>query len=1158
MLQLFCLGSPQIKLSPTAFQPTLTPKALALFVYLSVTQQAHRRDTLADLLWSETNNKQARTNLRYLLPEVRRQLDDYLVITPQTIAFQRQSPYWLDVELLRTTLAVSPVTLTTPALQAALDLYQGEFLAGFTVRNAPVFEEWVTSQREELHTSVVQGLYALAERYLEQENMAAGLATTQRLLFLEPWHEAGHRLQMQFLAATGQRGAAIEQYHQLRQRLADELGVDLTEVTRDLYLQIIHGKLPVGKVGVLSDRPLLVANAPSSGVAANAAADRSARTPSHNLPLQLTPFIGRQQEVADLSAKVLASDSQLITLVGEGGIGKTRLALAVAQAILDFGFWILDSGPEYTEKPKSESQNCSTIRLSSPKSAAHERPKFPDGLWFVSLSGITGEGDLTELLAVAVAQAIGLQFIGHRPLLTQLLTYLRDKALLLLFDNAEHLLPAVADFLIELLQGSRQTTILVTSRHILNLQAEFVWRVTGLPVPPHPDLTTLAPADLTGYSSILLFVERASRFNRNFQLTAANGAAVAAICRLVEGLPLAIELAAALTKQYSCRELYTALQRDYTILATTFVDLSPRHRSIQAMLDYSWRFLHADEARTLAACSLFFGGFTRSAAMAVAGATPALLTKFVDHSLLQVHEGRFLMHELVRHYAAAQLDQFPEERHAGLAHHAAYYMALLHGSEATLLTAFDAQSALQNELDNVRTAWLWSAAQHNLDLLAMGVESLQSFYRLAGLHREAIYLLEMALAAVRQRLAASVDLADPVARPARQLLARLLCHIAQFYRRAGGVETGERLAQEALTVGQQVNAPALQGLAYHELARLAQVRSDFPTMYTLAEQGCTQARRAGLPQLTAECLNDLGIAVSSCMHPRFAIPHFHEALHGLRDGTNRYLEARVLGNLGFFYLSCHEYQLAYRYLPQTLALQHLLQDREGSMITQIFLGDLWMAIGAYDQAQQEYEQALTTVQTIHNPYWKSWLHISYAHLQYLRGDLTAAHNACTSAQQIVQQGKSHVQTQWILIDLGYILTDQGDWQAARHCYEQAIALQAGVDWSYRTADAHAGLAALLLAQGEIAAALVHVEAALTDLKQKGIAVAKEPFRIYLACVRVLQAAGDPRAVDVLRTAAQLLQVIADPLEDAALRQAFLEKVVVNRHLRAAAQAAGVI
>ena len=1130
LLTLQFLGPPQLHLQGQELNDQISGRPLALLTYLVVTGLPHTRDLLADLLWTDLDNQQARNNLRYLLPELRKLFGGYLTVTTKSISFNRTQPYFLDIEVLRTTVTTTE-TISSQQLQAAVDLYRGEFLTGFTIRHAPVFEEWVTMQRANMRQLLLQGLYTLAECYRAENNFVAGLSTTQRLLHLDPWHEAGHRLQMQFLAARGQHSRAIEQYYDLRQKLAQELGIEPATETHQLYIQLSRGELPAQNI---APPPLSLA-----GFNTPLVAPPTLPAIKHNLPGQLTTFIGRRGEITELRASLLATNHRIITLIGEGGVGKTRLALTVAQSIVDLSVALAATAEQIGP-------------LSLHRDDRHPTAKFPDGIWFIPLAGITADDKYGDHLTGTVAQAIGLHFSGHQPLLVQLLTYLRSKALLLLFDNAEHLLPTFNDFLVQLLQHCPKLVTLVTSRHILNLQAEYIWRVAGLPVPPPEQAALLPPASVQIYSSVALFIERANRINRDFQLTQENQTAISAICHLLAGIPLALELAAALTKHYTCSELYTTLQYNYTVLTSNFADLAPRHRSIGAVLDYSWQFLTAEQARMLAACAIFTGGFTRAAAVKILETTPTVLTSLVDQSLLQVNDERFTLHELVRQYAATQLAQTPERQHTVLGRHAAYYLELLHSLEMALLGQVEAQAIVQSELDNIRAAWRWSIDQGNTALTALGLESLQSFYRLAGLYREAIHLLEMAITAVRQALAVAPN------PQLNHLLARLLCHTAQFYRRAGEVETGETLAQEALCIGRQLADAALLGFAYHELARLAQVRSDFLKMYQLAELGCVEARQAGLPQLIAECLNDLGVAVSSCMHPLTAIPHFYEAQQCLQGGTNRYLEARIAGNLGFFHLSCHEYHLAHRYLRQAATLQDYLQDRESSMITQLFLGDLATALGFYEQAQHAYGQVLVSMQTIHNPYWKSWLYASYSHLYYLCGDAVAAQAAHTQARAIMQQSRSHVEEQWLLIDLGHILASLHDWEGARDCYQKAIACHQETNWVYRTADAHAGMAALLLAQNEVAAALPYSEAALAIVSRQGLAAAKEPFRVYWTSVCVLKANNDPHAVDVLRTASQLLQATMTKLDDKTLRQSFIEKVTINRQLYAAGQDAGMV
>lgn len=1117
-LDVKCFGIPQILRDQAPLTPPLGGKALALLLYLAVTGQPQSRDKLADLFWREQSNQGARNNLRYVLPELRKAAGDHLLITPHIIAFDRSQPYTVDSERFRHTLTAALDTVPTAELQAVLALYHGDFLAGFRIRNAPIFEEWVTRQQEELRALAIGGLYHLAERYYKAANYTDGLAASQRLLNHEPWHEAGHRLQMQLLASSGQRSAALAQYDRCRTILAAELGIEPEATTTTLYEQMRCGKFPNQDLKRGADKKVLLADFTLSAPLLVAPALL------HNLPGNLTPFFGREAEIQQASALLADAHYRLITLVGEGGSGKTRLALAVAQTILN-------SDLASPETPKAKNQ----------------KRRFPDGIWFVPLSGLTVTADLSDQLANAVAQAIGWQFNGSGALLTQLLTYLHDKALCLLFDNAEHLLPGLADFLISILQGSAQSTLLVTSQHSLNLQAEFVWHVNGLPIPPDDGLTPLTPDELSAYSSSALFIERASRLNRNFQLTAATRPAVAAICRQVEGLPLAIELAAALTKQYSCPDLYMALRRDYTVLAADFADLPPRHRSIHAMLDYSWQFLSPDEARTLAACAIFVGGFTLAAAALVANATPAVLTVLMDHSLLQRHGERFVMHNLVHQYAATQLAHSPDYQQAAK-RHAAYYINLLHALEGALLVTVEAQQTVQNELDNVRAAWRWSSAQADLTLLDKGAESLHCFYYLTGLYREGIHLLEAAISALSQ-------VVRTTAVQPQRLLAKLSCYIAHLYRRSGAWDNGERIARTALSLSQQLADPTLQGVANHELARLAYVRGNFSLMYELAEQGYAQARQSHLPQLIAECLNDLAIAVSMCNGPLAAISHFHAALEVLQTTANRVLEAFIYVNLGFFYLACQQYQDGHNYLQQGIALQRLLQMRGGIIMPLLYLGDLWTALGLYQAAQQQYAQVMVLVQAIHSPYSKSCLHTSYGRLQHLCGEPRAALSSYESARELAQQSGLAVQEEWALVYQGHALMELGEMAAARDSYQQAIMLHKTGNWIYRTADAHAGLAALLLATNEVAAAVTHSEAALAFLAQYGLAGAREPFLVYWTAARVFQAAGDPRAAAILHSACQQLQEIAGTITDETVRQSFLSHVEVNRRLIAMAPAA---
>lgn len=857
-----------------------------------------------------------------------------------------------------------------------------------------------------------------------------------------------------------------------------------------------------------------------------------------NLPSPLTSLVGRTYELAALAEKLQDDVYRCVSLIGPGGIGKTRLAVAVG---------------------------------------AQLQEAFPDGVWLVELGGLAPTtpteppAQLQDRLATAIGQALRLAFFGATPPTEQVANHLAAKRALLILDSFEHLVAGAA-WLPTLLAAAPRLRLLVTTRHRLPLQSQLAYPLEGLSVPPAVVANERSATHLLAqYAGVQLFVERAESTGLPLPLDQATVAAVGGICRFVEGSPWAIELAVTLLDQHAPAAILATIQQNYRLLTTPLLDVPMRQRSAEAVFRTAWALLTPTEAQTLACCAVFRGGFTLEAAQTVAEATAATLEALVHKSLLSSSgPARYAMHDLVRQFAAEQLAQAPQAQSAIFARHAAYYIELLQGQETELANDVNALKKLQNELDNIRAAWQWSTDQGQLALLEKGAGSLQDFYRLAGIYAEALQLLAAALSPVRQAIALSQTATErrfpSDGTGAQRLLARLLGYMAQFYRlyrRTDEVKQGERCAQEALTLGQTLADPALQALACHELARLADAQSDYATMGLWAARACTQARQANLPQLTAECLNDLGIAVGNNTQPLAGIPYFQEALACLYAQPNRVLEVRITGNLGRFYLSGHEYQAAYQHfqqsrnLRQSHNLQRLLQYRENNLLTQIFYGDLWMALGAYPQAQQEYAQGFTLVQARRTAYWASWLHASYGRLQHLCGDPAAAQTTCRLARQIAQEDGQRFVEQWALINLGHALADLGELTAAGHCYHQAIAAHQAGNWLFRLPDAHAGWAAVLLAQNAATAALSHVETALTLLARQGLAAAGEPFWVYWTCVRVLDAAGDSRAQSVLATAYQTLQARATQLVDAQLHQSFLQTVAANRQLIAAAHAAAI-
>ena len=478
-------------------------------------------------------------------------------------------------------------------------LYRGEFLQQFFLVDSNEFEEWALLQRENLHQRVLEAHTYLANFYELHGDFQSAQRHALRQLELDPWREEAHRQMMRVLALDGQRSAAIVQYETCKRVLADELDVEPSAETRELFEKIRLDTLKPKTDRLSQDLP----------------------TPIHNLPIQLTPFVGREAELAHLRQLITDPECRCITLVGPGGMGKTRLAVQAAENHLN---------------------------------------EFAHGAAFVPLASV---GSIAGVIP-AIANAIKFTFFGPSDPKEYLLGYLLEKQMLLVVDNLEHLLGEtpleenVADLLIEILQQSPGIKLLVTSREALNLQEEWIFEVHGL------DFPTAAKKDgVGGFDAVTLFAQRARHAFPNFDLNEGNRMDVAHICQLVEGMPLAIELAATWMRTLSPAEISVEIESSLDFLSTTVRDLPERHRSIRVVFDRSWQMISPEEQQVLRYLSVFRGGFQRQAAEKVAGATLSNLSTLVNRTLLRrTAAGRYDLHELVRQYTRINLRLIPRPK----------------------------------------------------------------------------------------------------------------------------------------------------------------------------------------------------------------------------------------------------------------------------------------------------------------------------------------------------------------------------------------------------------------------------------------------------------------------------------------------------------------
>jgi predicted ATPase len=368
--------------------------------------------------------------------------------------------------------------------------------------------------------------------------------------------------------------------------------------------------------------------------------------------------------LAELSHLIVQPDCHLLTIIGPGGVGKTQLALTVA--------------------------------------AACDRA-FLHGVCFVPLAPLT----TSEFIVPAIAHALNFSTSGPAEPKTQLLNYLHEKELLLVLDNLEHLLSDIS-MLAEILRSTLRVKLLATSRERLNLQGEWVFELHSLPTP-----TLGQTEEIEKISAVQLFLNAAQRQRFGFTLTEQNREDVARICRLVDGMPLGLELAAAWTHVLSCQEIANEIEGSLDFLTVPARDRPERHRSLRAVFDHSWRLLGAEEQRALRQLSVFRGSFGREAAEQVAGATLPILSALTDKSLLhRTDAGRYDLHELIRQYSALKLNEAHEETDTRQRHFD-YYLSLVESAAPHLTTAEWKPwlDRLEAEHDNLRTALGWCQVQ---------------------------------------------------------------------------------------------------------------------------------------------------------------------------------------------------------------------------------------------------------------------------------------------------------------------------------------------------------------------------------------------------------------------------------------------------------------
>ncbi len=663
----------------------LPQKAAALLVYLARTRQRESREVLAELLWTDQPPERAASSLRVVLSQLRVALPDLLLTDRQTVEINPEYPLTLDASILddiardaerewNAARTLSDVLLQQ--VEDAVGLYTGDFLFGFTAPNADAFEDWLGIERQALHTRAIQAVTYLVTEYERRAEPTKATHWAKRWVQLDDLNEEAHRALMRLLASAGERSAALEQFEVCRRTLRDQLEIEPASETLRLRDRIRTGEF-----------------APSAKTA-----------PPHNLTRQPTPFIGRDAELLKIRELLADPACQLLTILGAGGMGKTRLALRAAEEQIG---------------------------------------QFTHGVYVVSLTAL----DDARLLPQLISEALKLPFPGSADLFDQLTFYLSDKHMLLVLDNFEHLLDG-ALLLARILEAAPGVKLLVTSQERLNLREEWLFPLEGMPYPAAS--LDLSVADLETYPATRLLVQHIRRINPAFAASE-NIQAIVRLCRLVEGMPLALELAATWTRVSSLDEIAAQVATNFELLSSPARNIPERQRSILATFERAWQTLTPDEQNVFMRLSVFRDAFDLEAAQAVAGASVPTLLQLVEKSLIRRSDTRqFDYHELVRRYAETKLNDSAESeqtRHLHLFHILDLVLACV--KKLSSSERVEGMRRLIDILDDVRAALEWSlTCADNPDYALRLATAMFGFWQARGDFTEAGQWLERA---IRQR-----------------------------------------------------------------------------------------------------------------------------------------------------------------------------------------------------------------------------------------------------------------------------------------------------------------------------------------------------------------------------------------------------------------------
>jgi predicted ATPase/DNA-binding SARP family transcriptional activator len=1011
-------------------------KVRALLVYLALEAGTpHQRSTLITLLWPEFSKSAGLANLRKTLFYLRGTLDEIAAGTSQSLlTIDRQTvqftPTNFTVDAIQFEQLLAEVAQHSHShlhncvdclacLKQAELLFRGELLPGFGLADATMFEEWLLFKREQLQQQAILVLQHLSAIYEQKSNYERVEKYANRLLLLDPYHEKAIRQLMRALTKTDRRSGALQIYDRLADRLQADIGVLPQERTSQLYQQISEGML---------FEPTKIA------------------PKLHHFPIQFTPFLGRKDDLAQVTNLILNEGRRMLTIVGAGGIGKTRLAIEVAKQAVN-------------------------------------NTRFVDGIYYIHLSAVVDGEDLPA----TIATTLSLVPRTNTPLLNQILDFLKEKKCLLLMDNFEHLVGHEA-FIVKLLTAAPELAVLVTSRQPLYLHGEQQVRLDGLAYPKDwgDEQETNLTIQIEAFDAVRFFVQSARLVQPDFAISPTNRSAIVHVCHLTQGSPLALEIAANWVRIMNVATIAETIRGSIDFLASPIQNIPNRHRSISRVFDYSWHLLTPHEQLTLAKASIFLEPFKLATAVAVLETTANEIAMLLDKSLLQSPAvGSYRLHELLRQYAMSKLQEMEDGKTietSTRSKHSDHYLAFVTKSAINFYRGKPkvVASAIRARIGNVTQAWLW-AIEHceqpkQQRMIQQSADGLGRYYGFWGLLEEGDRIFRKAVEQVKTLVQNGLN----VEASTMILFSHLLNWQAHFQSRLGNMDTAVQIAENSLL--QAKNYPVAAAKAKSLLGRLLLHTGQLERAKNYLQDSLFFYEENNDKEGKAETLDRLGAIQWRQGHHSEALESFMPALAIQKVLGNKVAIGSLCNNIAGVYFERGNLELAHEYTQQARTVFKEMNDEVGVSRLDGRLAVLYEKEGKYDQAIAYNDRALAGHKRFESKGEIVTTLFNKAECYKQQGKYDAAMACYLEGLVLVQDLGMSWYYALFQADIAFVSYRQGNDEKALTLYEEALPV-------LREAGAKLYTIKPLLTQGEIFLEKGYLSEAQASL-QEGLVVAE--------------------------------------------------------------------